>query len=74
MTQSDETIIKALKNIADYQEQQDSLNAASIVGIHLEGPFISEYKVGAQIQRTFNVLQLKRYNNFKKFANNQIKY
>ena len=46
MTQSDENIIKALA-IKYHQEQQQG-TAAEIVGIHLEGPFISEHKVGAQ--------------------------
>ncbi|WP_330999236.1 amidohydrolase family protein, partial [Staphylococcus haemolyticus] len=48
MTQSDENIIKALANIAKYHQEQQQGTAAEIVGIHLEGPFISEHKVGAQ--------------------------
>ncbi len=48
MTQSQEAIDKALKNIRTYYEQQDRENAAEIAGIHLEGPFISENKIGAQ--------------------------
>ncbi|WP_436943667.1 N-acetylglucosamine-6-phosphate deacetylase [Staphylococcus xylosus] len=73
MTQSDENIIKALKNIVDYQEQQDSLNAASIVGIHLEGPFISEYKVGAQNPAYVQRPSVEKVQQFQKIANNQIK-
>lgn len=73
MTQSDENIIKALKNIADYQEQQDSLNAASIVGIHLEGPFISEYKVGAQNPAYVQRPSVEKVQQFQEIANNQIK-
>ncbi|MEY8619810.1 N-acetylglucosamine-6-phosphate deacetylase [Staphylococcus xylosus] len=73
MTQSDENIIKALKNIVDYQEQQDSLNAASIVGIHLEGPFISEYKVGAQNPTYVQRPSVEKVQQFQEIANNQIK-
>ncbi|UBV39627.1 N-acetylglucosamine-6-phosphate deacetylase [Staphylococcus xylosus] len=73
MTQSDENIIKALKNIADYQEQQDSLNASSIVGIHLEGPFISEYKVGAQNPAYVQRPSVEKVQQFQEIANNQIK-
>ncbi|MEB8305589.1 N-acetylglucosamine-6-phosphate deacetylase [Staphylococcus xylosus] len=73
MTQSDENIIKALKNIVDYQEQQDSLNAASIVGIHLEGPFISEYKVGAQNPAYVQRPSVEKVQQFQEIANNQIK-
>ncbi|MGW7875216.1 N-acetylglucosamine-6-phosphate deacetylase [Staphylococcus xylosus] len=72
MTQSDENIIKALKNIVDYQEQQDSLNAASIVGIHLEGPFISEYKVGAQNPAYVQRPSVEKVQQFQEIANNQI--
>lgn len=73
MTQSDENIIKALKNIVDYQEQQDSLNTASIVGIHLEGPFISEYKVGAQNPAYVQRPSVEKVQQFQEIANNQIK-
>ncbi len=45
MTQSTDKIDKALTNIAKYEAEQDVHNAAEIVGIHLEGPFISENKV-----------------------------
>ena len=73
MTQSDENIIKALKNIVNYQEHQDSLNAASIVGIHLEGPFISEYKVGAQNPAYVQRPSVEKVQQFQEIANNQIK-
>ena len=48
MTQSTDNITKALVNIADYCQQQSNDNYAEIIGVHLEGPFISEHKVGAQ--------------------------
>lgn len=73
MTQSDDNIIKALKNIVNYQAQQDSLNAASIVGIHLEGPFISEYKVGAQNPAYVQRPSVEKVQQFQEIANNQIK-
>ncbi len=40
MTQSTDKIDNALTNIAKYEAEQDVHNAAEIVGIHLEGPFI----------------------------------
>ncbi|MBM2657991.1 N-acetylglucosamine-6-phosphate deacetylase [Staphylococcus pseudoxylosus] len=73
MTQSDDNIIKALKNIVYYQAQQDALNAASIVGIHLEGPFISEYKVGAQNPAYVQRPSVEKVQQFQEIANNQIK-
>ena len=48
MTQSDANIEKALKNIVAYQADQQRGEAAEVGGVHLEGPFISEHKVGAQ--------------------------
>ncbi|MEB7753391.1 N-acetylglucosamine-6-phosphate deacetylase [Staphylococcus pseudoxylosus] len=73
MTQSDDNIIKALKNIVNYQAQQDALNAASIVGVHLEGPFISEHKVGAQNPVYVQRPSVEKVQQFQEIANNQIK-
>lgn len=73
MTQSDDNIIKALKNIVNYQAQQDALNAASIVGVHLEGPFISEHKVGAQNPAYVQRPSVEKVQQFQEIANNQIK-
>ena len=66
MTQSDENIIKALANIAKYHQEQQQGTAAEIVGIHLEGPFISEHKVGAKIHNMCNDLPWIKFNNFNK--------
>ncbi|MDK9865880.1 MULTISPECIES: N-acetylglucosamine-6-phosphate deacetylase [Staphylococcus] len=73
MTQSDENITKALENIIEYQKQQDVLKAADIVGIHLEGPFISEHKVGAQNPAYVQRPSIEKVQQFQKTANNQIK-
>ena len=45
MTQSDEAISAALKNIRDFQTQDGQ---AEMLGVHLEGPFISDKRAGAQ--------------------------
>src|SRR5699024_7978931 len=73
MTQSDENITNALKNIAAYQTQQDTLNTAEIVGIHLEGPFISEHKVGAQNPGYVQRPSVEKLKYFQNIANNHIK-
>lgn len=73
MTQSDENITKALENIIEYQKQQNVLKSADIVGIHLEGPFISEHKVGAQNPAYVQRPSIEKVQQFQKTANNQIK-
>ncbi len=45
MTLQEETLKKAVTSVADYKRPT---NGAKILGIHMEGPFISEKKLGAQ--------------------------
>ncbi|MBO7187753.1 MAG: N-acetylglucosamine-6-phosphate deacetylase, partial [Clostridia bacterium] len=47
MTQSPENITKALNAVKDYI-QNDFKEGAKILGVHLEGPFISPKHIGAQ--------------------------
>ena len=47
MTQSPENIKKALKAVKEYREAA-SCEGAEVLGVHLEGPFISKDFIGAQ--------------------------
>ena len=48
MTLPDETLTAILKSAAAYAKVQPKSGAAKLVGVHLEGPFISRAKAGAQ--------------------------
>lgn len=48
ITQNQETIMKALKNAADYISRHNKPGKAEVLGLHLEGPFINETRKGAQ--------------------------
>ena len=73
MTQSDDSIHRALQNIANYYQIQNRHDAAEIVGIHLEGPFISEHKVGAQHPKYVQRPSIEKIKTFQKTANQLIK-
>ena len=48
MTAAPEKIASVLGAIRDYMQVQHEVDGATIVGIHLEGPFLSPDRVGAQ--------------------------
>lgn len=48
LTASVEDIGEVVQVIGDYIEKEKSMSGAAVLGIHLEGPFLSPEKVGAQ--------------------------
>lgn len=73
MTASVGEIEKALRNIADFVKIQNDVLGAKILGVHLEGPFLSPEKVGAQ--RADQILPPKKayIQNWQSICDNNIK-
>lgn len=72
MTQSTQAIESALLNAGKYIENQTQENA-EIVGIHLEGPFISPARKGAQPEDYIVDPDVTLFKRWQKMAENQIK-
>lgn len=68
MTESIPRVKKALENIASYKG-----DGAEILGVHLEGPFISEHKVGAQDPQYVIRPSISQINALQAAANHRIK-
>lgn len=70
LTQSYENIIKAVKNIANYENKN---NISQILGIHLEGPFFSSSKKGAQPEKFIKDPDINFIKELIKISNNKLK-
>ncbi|WEG14789.1 N-acetylglucosamine-6-phosphate deacetylase [Pullulanibacillus sp. KACC 23026] len=73
MTQSPEAIEKALVNVSEYVKNGTKPGHAEILGIHLEGPFISKEKIGAQPLEFVAKPSVEQFKTFQKEADNLIK-
>lgn len=71
MTQSEENINLSLETIADYIEENTV--GVEVLGIHLEGPFISPKHAGAQPLKYIIPCDIKSFDNFNEKARNNIK-
>ncbi|AJC49138.1 N-acetylglucosamine-6-phosphate deacetylase [Allofrancisella guangzhouensis] len=72
MTASDEHITKAMQTIAQYHNIS-STGSARILGVHLEGPFISAGKIGAQNPNYLQGADVDKLDKWHKASNNLIK-
>lgn len=73
MTQSKDAIVPALKTIVDYKLNQNKAGEAEILGIHLEGPFISKKHLGAQNPLYVQKPTVSNFNEFWDVAEKTIK-
>ena len=69
MTMSEETLTQIAEAIAAYKSHQ----GADLVGINMEGPFLSREKKGAQNERYLKVPDLALYRKLQNITNNLIK-
>ena len=72
MTASNKDILKSMQAVAKYTTIQQS-QRAKIVGIHLEGPFISPGKIGAQNPNYLQGADVEKLANWHNASNSLIK-
>ena len=72
MTQSPENILKAMSAVKEYKENK-SAEGAEVLGIHLEGPFISTKHVGAQPIQYVATPSIETFETYMKASGDAIK-
>lgn len=72
MTQSPENIIKALNAVKEYKENAPE-TGAEVIGVHLEGPFISLKHIGAQPEQYVASPSIEVFDEYYKASGNSIK-
>ena len=73
ITQSHENIENAIKNVGEYIKQPQKPGVAEVIGIHLEGPFISKKRAGAQPLEHIIEPNLELFRKWQTLSNDMIK-
>ncbi|KIL43460.1 N-acetylglucosamine-6-phosphate deacetylase [Jeotgalibacillus alimentarius] len=71
MTQTEGGVMKALRNTAEFMSRQTS--GAEVLGVHLEGPFLSPEKAGAQDPTLMITPDIKLFQAFQEACGETIK-
>jgi N-acetylglucosamine-6-phosphate deacetylase len=73
ITQSDDEITKALRNVAAYMKGCQKSGQSEILGVHLEGPFINPEMAGAQPIEYVITPQIPLFEKWQQIAEGNIK-
>lgn len=73
MTQEEAFIENALKNVASYIDQKNQPGKAEVLGIHLEGPFISPKRAGAQPMEAIRLPDVALFQKWQEMARGHIR-
>jgi N-acetylglucosamine-6-phosphate deacetylase len=73
MTQEINKIERALLNVLQYINQENQSGKAEVIGIHLEGPFISPNQAGAQPLHAILEPDVEFFKKWQEMANGHIK-
>ena len=71
-TEKKEVINKALNSVSEYINKNNE-DGSLVLGVHLEGPFISNNYLGAQLPEYVLKLNKENFKEFEKNSNNNIK-